>query len=308
MGPITLSINPWYYCNFRCDFCYLTQDQLSDKTLLSLDVLNERLSEVSQYTTIGMVDLYGGEIGLLPKDYWNDLINLLQLYGVEDINLITNLSMINDITTDERVYTSVSYDFEAREDYLRVWKNMALLNKPFSILMLASPNVITKDVDEMIGTLNCLNNLVSVEIKPYSTNQANQYNVSYTQYEDFVKKWIINKDRKFEISNEKQLDDVVNKSKNSFSDDHVYITPSGKYGVLEFDDHDNEYFMECNTFNDYVEWTLKEKDRVSNNKFCSNCNYYGHCLSEHLREVKDTDNSCNGFYKLIDWYTCPPGE
>jgi len=299
---LTLSINPWYYCNYRCEFCYLTEEQLSDKKLLDLDRLSEMLAEVSSQSKIMMVDLYGGELGLLPKDYWNSLIDLLHIYGIYDINLITNLSMVNDITTDERVYTSVSFDFEAREDYQRVWRNMAMLNKPFSILMLASPNLIIKDVGEMIQTLNVLKNLESVEIKPYSTNQSNQLNIKYSEYESFVQKWITYSDKNFSFTNELLIESVLDKTRNSFSDDHIYITPEGKYGVLEFDLNDNEFFLEYDTLDEYWQWCEKEKHRVGLNKYCSNCDYYGNCLSEHLREVKSLDESCNGFKNLIDWY------
>jgi sulfatase maturation enzyme AslB (radical SAM superfamily) len=299
---LTLSINPWYYCNFKCDFCYLTESQLDDKKLLPIDTLVERLTEIVSVEQIEMVDIYGGEIGLLPKDYWNNLIETLHAYGVYDINLITNLSMVNEITTDKRVYISVSYDFDAREDYERVWKNMALLERPFSILMLASPNLIKKNVNEMIDMFNRLNNLVSVEIKPYSTNQANQLDINFTEFENFVKKWVINKNKKFNLTNEFLLQSVLNKQRNSFSDDHVYITPSGKYGVLEFDLNDNEFFLEYETLKEYFEWCDKEKKKVAKNKFCSNCDYFGNCLSEHLRDVKTLDNSCNGFKHLIDWY------
>jgi hypothetical protein len=203
---------------------------------------------------------------------------------------------------DERVYVSVSYDFDAREDHERVWRNMALLDKPFSILMLASSKLIVKDVDEMIGMLNTLSSLVSVEIKPYSTNQANQFDIKFSDFENFIKKWITNKDKRFELVNELLIQDVINKERNSFSDDHVYITPNGKYGVLEFDLNDNEFFLEYDTLDQYYQWCNKEKERVTKNKFCSECTYFGHCLSEHLREVKDLTNSCNGFKHLIDWY------
>lgn len=297
-----LSINPWYYCNFRCEFCYLTETQLSDTKLLPLTRLSEMLSEVCSQTKIDMVDLYGGEMGILPKEYWNSLIHILHVYGIEDINLITNLSALNEITTDPRVYTSVSFDFSAREDYHRVWKNMVLLNKPFSVLMLASPKLLEQNVDDMVLHFNSLRNLESVEIKPYSTNQANTLDVSFTAYEEFVKKFIENKNRKFILVNETLIQSVLDKSRNSFSDDHIYITPSGKYGVLEFDLNDNEFFLEYDTVEEYFEWCEKEKQRVSKNKFCSSCSYYGNCLSEHLREVKSLDNSCNGFKHLIDWY------
>jgi sulfatase maturation enzyme AslB (radical SAM superfamily) len=297
-----LSINPWYYCNFRCKFCYLTEQQLSDKKLLELDRLNEILSEISQQENIDKVDLYGGELGLLPKQYWNDLVTLLNVYGIDDISLITNLSMVNDITLDDRVYTTVSYDFKAREDFERVFKNMALLNRPFSILVLASSDVMEQDVDEMITMFNMLENLVSVEIKPYSSNQANQFTVPYTLYEDFVKKWILHPNKNFEFVNESLLGSVLNKTRSSFSDDHVYITPNGKYGVLEFDLNDNEFFLEYDTLEEYWQWCDKEKHRVGLNKYCSSCEYYGNCLSEHLREVKSLEESCNGFKHLIDWY------
>lgn len=297
-----LSINPWYYCNFACEFCYLTKEQLDDTKRLDLRKLELMLHEILSYDTIEKVDLYGGELGLLPLDYWNDLIQLLNDFGIDDINLVTNLSMLNDITLDDRVYTSVSYDFSAREMHDKVFKNMTLLGKPFSVLILASPELIKHDVDEMIETLNLLSNLQSVEVKPYSSNQANELDISYVQFEEFVKKWIVNKNKKFEFVNELLLNDVLSKTRNAFSDDHVYITPNGRYGVLEFDLNDNEYFKEYDSLDDYYKWTELEKKRTSNNIHCSNCDHYGHCLSEHLRKVKDLDNSCNGFRGLINWF------
>jgi hypothetical protein len=144
---------------------------------------------------------------------------------------------------------------------------------------------------------------ISEEIKPYSSNQANQHPVSFKDFEVFVKKWIESPvDKKFTFVNELLIQDTISKERNSFSDDHVYITPSGNFGVLEFDLNDNEFFLEYSTFEQYLTWCEKEKLRVSKNKFCKNCEYYGHCLSEHLREVKDINNSCNGFKLLIDWY------
>ena len=46
------------------------------------------------------------------------------------------------------------------------------------------------DVDFMVSTLNMITNVESVEIKPYSTNQANQHNVTHKDFEDFVIKWL----------------------------------------------------------------------------------------------------------------------
>lgn len=298
-----LSINPTYYCNFRCHFCYLTSEQLSNRKLLDLETLESRLIEVLNNTTIDHVDLYGGEIGLLPEDYVWDLKDLLYKYDIKSISVNTNLSMVNNIICDSDFHISVSYDFDVREQHERVWNNMIKLNRPFSVLILASDKIIQHNVDNMIFQLNLLSKLQSVEIKPYSENQANCLTVSFKDYEEFVKKWIISTTpKRFEFINEYLLEDVLNKKRNSFSDDHLYITPEGKFAVLEFDLNDREYFLHCETYKDYLKWCEKEKKRVSKNTFCSKCEYFSNCLSEHLREVKNLDNGCNGFKYLIDWY------
>ncbi len=35
---------------------------------------------------------------------------------------------------------------------------------------------------------------------------------------------------------------------------------------------------------------------------CRSCEFYGKCLTEHYRYVKDLNNSCNGYKFLIEWY------
>jgi sulfatase maturation enzyme AslB (radical SAM superfamily) len=297
-----LSINPTYYCNFRCDFCYLTEQQLDDRTLLSLEVLESRIQEIQRLSTIEMADLYGGEVGLLPESYVTDLCALLRKYGVDDINIITNLSMINDVILNPDVYVTVSYDFDCREQHTRVWNNMFLLPKEFSILTLAGPKLIKKDVDEMITQLNMLSHLSSVEIKPYSTNQANCFDVTHKDFEEFVKKWITSPiEKNFIFVNETNIQKSLNGSKNAFSNDHVYITPSGNFAVLEFDLNDREFFKELSVFEKYLEWAQQEP--VKNvSDICKSCEYYGTCLTEHYRYVRDLKNSCNGYKLLLDWY------
>ena len=42
LNPITLSVNPTYYCNFRCDFCYLTEEQLRDPHFMASRITQEQ--------------------------------------------------------------------------------------------------------------------------------------------------------------------------------------------------------------------------------------------------------------------------
>jgi len=293
-----VSINPSYFCNFRCDFCYLTTEQLSDQKKISLERLDELLGDIPK---IDYVDLYGGEIGALKKDYFYGLKDTVRKHYTDEINIITNYSMLHDGFFEDDVYLSVSYDFEAREKSDLVYKNMLMSPVPIAVLILASPEVIEKDVEEMITMLNMCSSVDSVEIKPYSINQANAHNVTHKQFEEFVVKWIeANTTKNFQFINQDKIHASINKEYNAFSDDHIYITPNGKYGVLEFDENDKEYFLELDTWQDYIAWTQKEKaDNVSS--ICKSCDYFGHCLTEHYRYVKDLDNSCNGYKGLLDY-------
>ena len=294
-----VSINPSYFCNFRCDFCYLTTEQLSNQKKISLERLDELLGDIPK---IDYVDLYGGEIGALKKDYFYGLKDTVRKHYTDEINIITNYSMLHDGFFEDDVYLSVSYDFEAREKSELVYKNMLMSPVPIAVLILASPEVIEKDVDEMIAMLNMCSSIDSVEIKPYSLNQANAHNVTHKQFEEFVIKWIeATTTKNFQFVNQDKIYESINKEYNAFSDDHIYITPNGKYGVLEFDKNDKEYFLELDTWEDYIAWTQKEKaDNVS--EICKSCDYFGHCLTEHYRYVKDLDNSCNGYKGLLDYY------
>ncbi len=302
MNKITVSINPSYFCNFRCNFCYLTSQQLGDQKQIPLPILDKKLKEISKVRIIEWVDLYGGEIGALKKDYFYGLKDTIRKYYKDKINIITNYSMLHEGFFKDDFYLSVSYDFEAREKSDLVYNNMFQSTVPIAILILASEKVLNMDVDEMIHKLNLCSSIESVEIKPYSINQANNQPVTHKDFELFVKKWIESDvKKKFDFINEGKIIKSLNKQYNAFSNNHVYITPNGNFGVLEFDKNDKEYFLELKSFNDYLKWADNEPlKNVSD--ICKSCKYYGHCLTEHYRYVKDLNNSCNGYKGLLDYY------
>jgi sulfatase maturation enzyme AslB (radical SAM superfamily) len=300
---MNISLNPWYYCNFRCKFCYLTEGQLSSQKLIKLDKLESRLQEVvAHYGIIDQIDVYGGEVALLPKQYFEDMTVILKRY-CKNLNMITNLSAVNQITEDPNYSLSVSYDFSAREKYDLVYKNMTMISSDFSVLMLASPHLITLDPNYMINMFNLIPNLRSVEIKPYSRNQANDLQITDKDFENYVIRWLTAATpKKFQFVNAALIQQVLDGQGHSYSDDHVYITPSGRFAVLEFDINDREYFLEMDSIEEYQQWCEREKQRVSVNEYCRDCEFHGRCLSEHLREVRDISMSCNGYKHLIQWY------
>ena len=294
-----ISLNPTYLCNFRCDFCYLTPTQLADKNKINLGMLDERLSEVSKAVDISHVDLYGGEISVLGDDYFEALKAGIRRYYQGPINIITNYASPKDYMHEEDIDLSVSYDFEARERSGLVFANMLTCPVPISVLILASPAVIKMDVGEMVAQLSMLSNIRSVEIKPYSTNQANAHKVTHKDFEYFVADWL-GRDLPFEFENRHRIEDSLKGSYDAFSNDHVYINPNGNFSVLEFDSNDNEYFLELNSFAEYIRWANDEPDK-NTSAICKQCKYYGRCLTEHYRYVKDLDDGCNGYKGLLEW-------
>jgi sulfatase maturation enzyme AslB (radical SAM superfamily) len=301
---INLSLNPTYLCNFRCEFCYLTPEQLADKNTLEIVKYRLMLKEIKDAGyQVGTIDLYGGEVALLDEYYLNQVYRWAKdIHEVKRINVITNLSKINPFFLKPEVDLCVSFDFEARERHEQVLANIAKVPKPIGILMLASPNLLKLDVNRMISILNAFQNVVSVELKPYSANQANTLPVTDKDFEEFVKKWITSSvNKRFRFINEEKIIESLNGTYNAFSDNHVYITPNGKFGVLEFDQKDNEFFMELDSFGEYLLWVRHEQRRVNANEICSACPYLGHCLTEHYRDVKSIENSCSGFRHLLDW-------
>ncbi|MBL7557230.1 MAG: radical SAM protein [Bdellovibrionaceae bacterium] len=306
MESISLSINPSYYCNFRCDFCYLSEAQLSSSQRITPDELYSRLLEISMHRKISHIDLYGGEIGILPSSYLDQIKKIMRYFYQGPISVITNLKVINPFFASADVDLSVSWDYLARESHAEVYENMKKLGRPFHVLMLASRKLI--DIDDsslnvLWEKLNGLPNLQSLEIKPYSKNPHHPQEVSFIQFENWVKKWVSQVNQfPFEFINLKKIEKSLSGNVSAWSDDHVYITPSGKLAVLEFDANHNEFFMPLNSMDEYFAWTDLEKRKINSNQYCSKCEYLGSCLSEHLQEVVTLSNSCNGFKNLLDWY------
>jgi len=302
----SVSINPTYFCNFNCDFCYLSKEQLNDRKTATLGVIMKRLEEIEE--SITHVDLYGGEIGLLPDEYLNKLIDDIKAEYNCSISIITNLSAIRDVFLRPDIDLSVSYDFDAREKEQIVFTNMLKLERKFSILTLASEKVISNDVSYMISAFNSLTNLIAVEIKPFSSTTHRQQKVKDIEFEEFIKKWIDNPiEKNWQFINQDKIEECLDGSYNAFSDDHVYITPNGRFAVLDFDILGNEKFTELSNFNEYRTWANREKDRGVSD-ICKSCKYFGGCLTEHYKwvGVDPKINSCNGYFNLLEWYDEEP--
>ncbi len=297
-----VSLAPSYHCNFNCPWCYLSTEQLRNKDKIDLAVLDNKLGNLGH---IEQVDIYGGEPGTLPPAYAKDMINIICKH-TDKINVISNLSVIPDwYYLPEITSIGVSYDWDQREQHNKVLTNMILIQRSVAVLMLATEKLIKVDPCLIATTFNNIGNIQSLEIKPYSQNQFNSFDMNFRHYEEWIKRWI-NLDQtgflKFQLQNTDILERSVTKEYNAYSDNHLYIDPYGNYSVLDFDLNDKEYFRVIKDLAEYKLWCNKERTMVESNKFCNKCKWVGHCATEHYRNVKSIDNSCNGFKLLLDWY------
>ena len=294
---MVISLAPSFHCNFRCPWCYLSVEQLKEKKLLDLSILEQRLQEVAP---VEHVDVYGGEPGTLPPMYVEKMLELLQKY-TRSINVISNFSVVPDWFHRQDISVSASYDWTFRQHHEKVLNNIISFSRPVPILMLATEELCRVDPKEIANILNAVATVKSLEIKPYSTNQFNQHSMDWTVFEEWIKQWL-ELDLKFELVNRSLLKRSVNKLYTAYSDNHLYIDPDGNFAVLDFDLNDREYFRPMVNLTEYQQWVETERNMVQQNQFCSKCEWQGHCATEHYRNVKSLDRSCNGFKNLLDWY------
>ena len=294
---MNISLAPSFHCNFRCSWCYLSTEQLRDRTLIDLDLLNSKLQMLEP---IEHIDIYGGEPATLPTSYALELLDVLQKH-TNSINVISNFSVVPEWFHRTDITVSASYDWNQRQSHEKVLNNIISFSRPVAVLMLATENLCKENPQTIASVLNSIATIGSVEIKPYSINQHNQHNMDWTVFEDWIKIWL-SLDLKFDLVNRKLLDRSIKKLYTAYSDNHLYIDPTAQLSVLDFDLNDREYFRPIKNLTEYKQWTVQEHTMVKNNKFCSQCNWQGHCATEHYRNVKSIDRSCNGFKNLLDWY------
>lgn len=308
-----LSLNPTYFCNFRngkcAETCYLTKEQLSNRQFLSIADIRARIEELTASFNLDHIDLYGGEVTILPLEYQQELMLFLASLDVS-VNVVTNLSNPKSpfVThLPKNLTLSVSWDFKARQTHEKVYERMLALNVPFSILSLGTPEFAGFDPEIILNALEQLPRLSSWEIKPYNQNQSNHHSCSHTDFERLIQEYILayrKRSPHFELINIKLLEMCLRKEKSSWSDQHLYLTPDNHWSVLEFDKEGREYFKMMPSLDAYVEWAEAEKAVYTVDPHCQRCPYLGNCLSEHLKPIDHFEtNGCSGFKNLIDWFS-----
>lgn len=75
MQDLVVSVQPTFYCENHCPYCYLGNEIRNNETL-DLKTLEGRLFELSEIARISQIDLFGGELDFLPMSYLLELVKL----------------------------------------------------------------------------------------------------------------------------------------------------------------------------------------------------------------------------------------
>lgn len=271
---IQISINPTYKCNMNCSFCYLKHTP----KVLDLEKLENKLKDISLKYDIDSIDLYGGEICLLPDDYLLKLILLCKKY-VDIIGVITNYTIDKKWLFDRNdIDLSVSWDYIFRDKNEEVMERIKNTKRELGIIM-TSPELYDKKY-EVADILNKLDGNYYIDIKPCMPSENNKCKCDLKKYQEFVLFMISN--LKHKVLNQYYLDNPPNNLKTP----HIFINPDCKVQKLKFN-RDKEYFE-----------TIDDYDIEINDK-CKKCRYFDSCQTEHDSYFED-EYDCLGMKHLIE--------
>jgi MoaA/NifB/PqqE/SkfB family radical SAM enzyme len=293
---------PNYFCHKNCEYCYLGSIK-NDPKILDIQKLKRQLKTISHNFSITKIEIFGGEISLLPIDYISKLFNLCNKYT--HTSIITNYSNIyfNQFLYNNNISYSISINDE-RDNNSEVEK--LLLNNKYenlSLIQVATPSLLKRTSYEVLSHLNKFN-VSNVQFLQYSPALHAKviYNLTNKNYSDFLKNIIIEYKKgnyNFNISNISDLDLVINKEYDSSMRAVLFINPYNEYCSVDYKDG-LEYFK---SYGDKLKnWMNGCKiNYIKYPKECSVCEYYEKCYAEHIREW-NKDDECVGFKSLIEWY------
>jgi len=276
-----------------CVFCYLGE-QRKNSTLLPISKLHDTLSILSN---IEVADLYGGELNHLRSEYVLDLYDCIKGFNPSSINVTTNLSRINPAFLESDIDLYVSWDHIVRPNSSKVLENLKKIDRSFSIITLGTKQLNNpKLLIEYVELLNTLENLISVEIKPYSSNQFNSNLGSAKDFEEIVKFLMLYPERKFGLENETLLQTALDKN-HPLLNRHLFINPYGEICVIDFDEDGKEYFRKVEDTKQLQAIAIEDVIRMWQNPDCLSCKYMESCLAEHIAY-----SGCTGHKGLLEWY------
>ena len=291
--------------------------------------LNSALSKVDKLIANGTlrenithIDIYGGDIFEIPVSYLKCSIikPLLDRYQEASVNIVGIGNDRTPFVTDilmrdlideygERVSWSVSYNKE-RPNNKKTLQTLSMLQyRPKDALVVLFPRNI-KDPKEYLTELNALHVNYITFLQYFPSNKNPQYALSYKEFNSMMIKLLREyfsnrKDYNFKIDNINDLNDVINGNYNVYTDEAIFINPSGQLGFIDYKEFGGnivEYFKSFDKLADIA--IFLDQERKSYEQSCKDCIRYNRCYPEHLNKyaLGDKKDNCCGRLSLINEY------
>jgi sulfatase maturation enzyme AslB (radical SAM superfamily) len=289
-----------YICNYKCEYCYLG-DLRSNPKVLDLAKLKEQLKELVQRDTIDTINLYGGEITLLPLSYIMKLIDICKEYA--PVSIVTNYSnkAYNDFFNQQDLDYSTSINEERDNNALTESALLINDNQNLSLIQVVTPSLLKRSPKEVLQHLDLFNlNVGFLQYSPAKHARVN-YRISNRQYSDFLK-GIIEEYKtgkyNFLVSNIIEIEEVIYNIYNPSMRSVLFMNPHNQFCCIQYD-NGLEYFQGFDSLDTWSEECGREE--LEYKKMCGECQRYGHCYAEHIKPWATGDECC-GLNSLIGWY------
>lgn len=290
---LQLSIIPSYFCNYNCEYCYLGKLR-SERTLLPLNTLLNRMQELEQEHFIDHITVYGGEISLLSKEYIQELYNFIQSYKV---TFVTNLSndWLVDFCKEKNIHLSISLN-EERQYYDKTLTKLLEMEKTsnMDLSIVVLPSILKTPVSELLSLYEKIGlDVFFIQYHPSILSKVN-YQITEDEYSNFLYNIIKEtKEHSYNI-NIGNIEIFKDNDYKPTADNFIFINPNGKFSSVKYV-NGVEQPIEFSTLKDWKEFCNAEKKWYFDN--CQFCEYYNKCKAEHLVQLDKKE--CSGLYTLL---------
>lgn len=286
---IKLVIVPLY--RTENEYSFSVFDNLGNsKATLSLQWLEENLTELSHKFNFSEISIEGGEISLLSDIYFELLFKLLETFN-KKVSVTTDFVKFNKALINNADVINVSYNFNHNSEIVN--KNIKAAVSSGKVINIQSLDVfIQENPFDKITTLNRLK-IKAWKIIPYQKTKFNifeSYNLKV--YSEVIDCYHKHKDQmQFSYINDLERQGII--KTNNFPINVVYITPNNKFGLGKVDKN-NCFYIEEYEDADELEKNLK-KYQNEQILICDKCKYKANCLAErYFNPDLTTSTDCSG--------------
>ena len=253
------------------------------------------MEEITKEYNISRIQILGGEVSLLDKEYIDKLYNIIKKYTCAVTTNLSNNWLIN-YCLQNNIEIGVSLN-EERPYYnetlnkLKKLKNIKLITLSSVVL----PSLINKEPREVLKFYESLGfTIYFLQYHPSLTNNI-IYDLTLNDYNIFMENII--KEYNSNIYNIKIGNEIAfhDTSHSASFEDCLFINPNGKLSEGLANEQGFEYFKE---FNDIKEYSIfKSEYKLYRLEKCKQCDFFNICLGKHI--LSSNHDKCSKLFNLF---------